>query len=526
MTDKERISSKKEDLFLFAGEEKEVGDISKKNVSKKKWKVIIADDEEEIHSITRMVLGDYFFEGQGLQFLSSYTGEETKKLIEDNPDAAILLLDVVMETDDAGLRVVKYIREKLANPFIRIILRTGQPGKAPEKKVIMEYDINEYKEKTELTSQKLYTTITSALRSYKGLKTIERNRNGLKHIISSSPQLFGYRSLQVFVSGVFPQLMSLLRIDSLLEDFEACGFATSYEKGEHIIIAAIGGYEKDVGKNIKEVLTEDILAMLDKSISKKTSFFSDREFIGYYFNENGSKNLMFLRVTRELTEIDKDLINVFSTNIAVALDNIYLNQEIVETQKEVITTLGEVVETRSKETAYHVSRVAEFSYVMALDLGMDRRKAQMLRHATPMHDVGKIGIPDDVLNKPGRYTPEEAKLMEDHTLIGYEILKNSRREIFRIAAIVALQHHEKWDGTGYPQGLKGEDIHIYGRITALADVFDALSHKRIYKPAWEIEKVVDYIKSERGKQFDPKIVDAFIENLDEFIEINNHYVDE
>jgi HD-GYP domain-containing protein (c-di-GMP phosphodiesterase class II) len=143
-----------------------------------------------------------------------------------------------------------------------------------------------------------------------------------------------------------------------------------------------------------------------------------------------------------------------------------------------------------------------------------------------MHDIGKVGIPDGILLKPGRLTPKEFEIIQHHAETGFHLLRNSRREILEAAAIAARQHHERWDGQGYPAGLKGEQIHIFGRITALADVFDALLHERVYKSAWGPERVMAYITAERGKQFDPVLVDVLIENSREFIAIDESFPDE
>jgi PAS domain S-box-containing protein len=200
-----------------------------------------------------------------------------------------------------------------------------------------------------------------------------------------------------------------------------------------------------------------------------------------------------------------------------------LYKELEDTQREVIYKMGEIVETRSHETGTHVKVVAEYSELLALKCGLGQKKAEILKHASPMHDIGKVGIPDSILNKPDKLSNDEFEIMKSHTTIGYEILKNSNRPILKASAIVANEHHEKWDGSGYPKGLKGEDIHIYGRITALADVFDALASKRIYKKAWELNEILDHIKKEKGKHFDPSLVNIFFDNLDEFLKIRNKY---
>ncbi|NPA28886.1 MAG: HD domain-containing protein [Epsilonproteobacteria bacterium] len=194
-----------------------------------------------------------------------------------------------------------------------------------------------------------------------------------------------------------------------------------------------------------------------------------------------------------------------------------LNKEIEATQREVVFTMGAIAEKRSKETGYHVKRVAEYSMILARLYGLSLEESLRLKDASPMHDIGKLGIPDAILNKPGKLTDEEFEIIKTHTKIGYEMLKHSERPILKTAAIVAHEHHERWDGKGYPRGLRGEEIHIYGRITAVADVFDALGSDRVYKKAWPLEKIINLFKEERGRQFDPELVDLFLDNLEHFL---------
>lgn len=205
---------------------------------------------------------------------------------------------------------------------------------------------------------------------------------------------------------------------------------------------------------------------------------------------------------------------------------IELNQEIVDTQREIVFTMGAIGETRSKETGQHVKRVAEFSYLLAKLKGLDEEDAQRIKEASPMHDIGKVGIADSILNKPAKLTYEEFEIMKTHAELGYEMLRHSKREILQTAATIAYTHHEKYNGTGYPKGLKGEEIPIEGRITAVADVFDALGHDRCYKKAWELEKIVALFQEERGEHFDPQLIDLFMENLDEFVAIGARLQDQ
>lgn len=192
-----------------------------------------------------------------------------------------------------------------------------------------------------------------------------------------------------------------------------------------------------------------------------------------------------------------------------------LNRQLIETQKEVMARLGDVIETRSRETGNHVKRVACISRLLALAYGLDAAEAEIIRMAAPMHDVGKIGIPDSVLNKQGQLTAEEFDLIKTHTIIGYHLLNDSEQPIIKAGAIIAYQHHERWDGGGYPSGLQGKDIHLYGRIACLADVYDALRKKRHYKRAWDEEETLTYIKENSGLIFDPQLVELFFAHYQE-----------
>ncbi len=201
-------------------------------------------------------------------------------------------------------------------------------------------------------------------------------------------------------------------------------------------------------------------------------------------------------------------------------------KELEKTQKEFIFSMGAIGESRSRETGNHVKRVASYSKLLALLAGLPEEEAELIRLASPMHDIGKVAISDVILNKPSRLTKEEFETMKKHTIYGYEMFEGYEQPIFKTAAIIAYEHHEKYDGSGYPRGLKGEDIHIYGRITAIADVFDALGSDRVYKKAWKLEKILELIEYESGKHFDPKLVKLFLENLDQFLEIQEEYKDD
>ena len=250
---------------------------------------------------------------------------------------------------------------------------------------------------------------------------------------------------------------------------------------------------------------------------------SNNNHIGYYaVRQNITAQKEVEKLKNDLEEMNAHLEQQVNERVE---EIITLNNEIQDTQKEVVFTMGAIGERRSKETSNHVRRVAEYSKLLAIHYGIDKDEAELLKQASPMHDIGKIGIPDAVLNKPGIFNEEERTIMNTHSQLGYEMLKHSERPLLKIAATIAKEHHEKFDGTGYPNGLKGEEIHIYGRITAVADVFDALGSDRIYKKAWNIDSIIEFFKEERGKHFDPNLVDIFFENLDEFLKIRDRHID-
>lgn len=200
--------------------------------------------------------------------------------------------------------------------------------------------------------------------------------------------------------------------------------------------------------------------------------------------------------------------------------------QLKQTRLQIVQRLGRAAEYKDNETGMHVIRMSHYSRMLAESVGLGDDQLELLFHAAPMHDIGKIGIPDRILLKPGRLDSEEMFEMQRHTLYGAEILGEPESELIRVAAEVALTHHERWDGTGYPHGLAGEDIPLNGRIVALADVFDALTSERPYKKAWSLEKTVDFIRASAGSHFDPTLADLFLERLPEMLDVMQQYAEE
>lgn len=520
------ITATQSDAMIYADENFPPGENLITADSQSNWKIMIIDDEQAVHSVTTMALRNLRFEGRGITFISAMSAMEAQILLAQHPDTAVVLLDVVMETDHAGLDIARYIREYLKNSFIRIILRTGQAGQAPEEKVIIEYDINDYKEKTELTACKLFTAIVSALRAYRDIVTIDANRRGLEKIIDASATLFKLQSMTQFVSGVLSQLVALLGLNKSALYCHTSGFAaTNNLEGDFRILAATGDFEKTIHRPVKEALPPQLLQELNHVLDKKETQYLSNRLIGYFGSSAGSESIIYLEGFRELDDVSKDLITVFLNNVSTGFDNLFLHKELEDNQIELLFTLGEMAEIRSRETGNHVKRVATYSKLLAEKSGLSTEDTETLNLAASMHDIGKLAVEDTLLNKPGTLTAEEFEIIKGHSYAGYNLLKSSSRKLLQTAALIALQHHEKYDGSGYPNGLQGEQIHIFGRITALADVFDALSTDRVYRKAWSIPKTVTYIREQRGKHFDPQLVDIFLNNLQDFLTIQETFAD-
>lgn len=262
---------------------------------------------------------------------------------------------------------------------------------------------------------------------------------------------------------------------------------------------------KSAFKNMwSDIQEKKIWKGMIKNIKKDgTHYYVDTTIIPILDNKNKIKE--YIAIRKDITEI------------------IDLNLKLASSQEEILSRMGMIAETKSKETGYHVKRVAEYCKILATALELDDKKIDLLYNASALHDMGKVGIPDHILHKPGKLTDEEFDIMRNHSKNGYDMLRDSKNEIVKAGAIIALQHHEKYDGSGYPNQLKGNNIHIFGRITALADVFDALGENRSYKKAWELKDILDFIKDQSGKHFDPLIVDAFFKNTDKILFIRKKF---
>lgn len=473
------------------------------------WKILVVDDEPDVRALTLLNLKDFHFAGRALQFIEAGSAAEAQLKLDLHPDIAVALVDVVMETDDAGLRLVEAIRQERNNPMVRIIIRTGQPGAAPERYVIDHFDIDDYKDKTELTAQKLYTAIRSALKAYRDLQTIDLNRRGLEAVLEATPQLYQFqrKTLETFFQGVLMQVIALCKLthSGFISTFD--GVLTTLDGDGLHIRAGAGDLDPSVAEPRR---LDEIIGLCSRAVVENSLPEGLREgtMIVPLNVQNQPIGFIYLEASDEMTDTDRALIKVMANQCSSAMENFRLHANLRESYEQVVETLALVAEFKDSTTGDHIRRLSTYTRMIALEMGLGDGLADEFARAARLHDVGKVGIPDAILKKPGKLDTNEFEIIKQHSAIGGTLL--SRIPALAMSRDVAVGHHERWDGLGYPSGLAGEAIPLVSRIVAVADVFDALVSRRPYKEAWPVEQAITEIESNAGARFDPAVVQALL----------------
>lgn len=481
------------------------------------WKILVIDDEPSVHTLTQLILKRMKFSGRRVQLFSAYSAEEAKKVLHEEADIAVAVVDVVMESEHAGLELVEYIREELGNGYIRLVIRTGQAGSAPEREVIDHYDIDDYKDKTELTAQKLYTAIRSALKAYRDIMIIESNRQGLERILNATPGLYlpSFDSADQFFQGVLQQVIGLCQLgkNGLLCTINS--FISTFDSDDAQVRAGTGDFflRDNINQNPECV---EVIRSCSRIIKEGREPRYGELKSGALLLPLGNKlqvpGFIYLESTHCLTKNDRHLIQVMVNQCSSALENLKLHFELKEANRESLYMLAMAAEFKDQNTGNHIRRISEYTRLLALEMGLRAEEAEECAQASILHDIGKLGIPDAILQKPARLTEDEFTFIRRHTTLGARILE--RHHWFQLAKDIALYHHEHWDGGGYPLGLRGNEIPLTARIVSVADVYDALSHKRPYKEAWEPERCIANLRENAGTKFDQTVVDAFLRLTD------------
>jgi len=452
--------------------------------------VLVVDDSKTSRMYLKSLLETHLF-----NVLEAENGIEALRMMELHPEINLILTDFHMPEMD-GFELTSRIRMKFS----------------PEEKAILAVTVDNHP-----------------------LNIAHFLKNGANDFISKPVKKEEYYSRIYGLIRMTDSHHKALEAQKLLQEHKEAvdnrSIVSKTDLNGKIIYAndnfvKISGYSRDelIGKNHSIVrhpdMPREVYSQIWDDIKEKQTWhgiLKNKNKEGYTYIVDATIKPLF-----DLNGEIKEYIGIHHDLTAL----LSLQQDIIDTQKEMIETLGEVAESRSKETGKHVKRVAEYSALLGILHGLESDDITMLRLGSPMHDIGKVAIPDHILLKPGKLEPDEYEIMKLHAQKGYDILKTANKPILSAAATIALQHHERWDGKGYPQGLAGEDIHIFGRITAIADVFDALSTQRVYKPAWSMDQILTHMNNEKGSQFDPDLITLFLDNIDSFLEIRETYKNE
>ncbi|MCC5854844.1 MAG: DUF3369 domain-containing protein [Idiomarina sp.] len=483
--------------FLFAEESDRQQELPQEH-----WKILIVDDEPEVHAVTKLALSDFQFLGRGLEFHSAYSGAEAKELIQAHPDAAIVLLDVVMETDDAGLGVARYIRDELGNRYTRIILRTGQPGQAPERTVIVNYDINDYKSKTELTAQKLFTAVMSSLRSYRDIISIAHSRHGLEKIISSTNNLFALQSMENFITGLVQQVSWL--VGGARQTLYAAADDQHISR-ELKIRAAFGeDAEQLLNQPIKAALAKEALVELDAVIRTHSIHYGDDFVLAYCPSQCRPQGalLCLTGLSRPLSEKERELLQLFADNVQVALDNVICLQDTDQLLSELVARLMELEQENyamrpNKQSAY-VTLVATLGEAH----GMGKEEVQRAATAAILFERAEKLFTLLEEQPASKVSPCQQRLVR-----AIRPLQMAQSKVTQVAARALEERLERFDGMGLPAGKQGEDIALESGLFNLTRLFYDLARQDL-----ALEDVLARIDAERGKHFDPELCDTLKKN--------------
>lgn len=502
-----------------------------------KWDVLVVDDEPSVQEVTELALSRLTCEGLPICLHFASSVEEAINLLHRIPNISVVLLDVIMEGDLSGLDLVNYVRKTLNNHHIRFIIRTGQAGISSEIQVIQNYDIQGYWNKVDLTVKQLRNVVIAAIRNYTSLLRIERRREISDFILKQS-RLLQDESLD---ERMFVELMS----NSLISLFQHTSFATPQEaalgqgffslaliksyalEARTMIVAAhgvcdqswLGPLESFPRKESREEILE--MMALNEPIAMTENDAHLRLLIRF-----SAKGLLetALFVEGAANSIDPSHLMTMATHAQTIFKNMSSYWLTRRSYTESALRLAGIVEARmSGPSDSYLIRIYAQVRLMALMAGCTEREAELFAHGASLHDIGKIKLPDAILMKPTALTSAEWEVIKTHPLIGYELLSDPSHQDLQSGATIALEHHERWDGQGYPNGKRGLDISLGARITAIVSVHDRLLNDRPYRSAWERDKVIAYIKDSAGSLFDPDLIAKFTGIYDDIVEISRRY---
>lgn len=492
------------------------------------WDVLVVDDEPNVQEVTALALSRLAFEGVPLKLHFASSAESAIELLERIPGVAVVLLDVVMEHEASGLELISHVRDRLKNPYVRFILRTGQAGAAPESQIIQNYDIQEYWNKVDLTVKRLRNTVISALRSYVSLVRVERRREISDFILQQSRKLQDESVdetqfvdlIAKSIIGIFTNSRYTTPHDADHKDaFSGLVLRGAAEEERRWLIVSTLGRFQDLASSPIEALpeTSDRAALQDMIVQDEPIVIAqdnaELRLLLTFIGPGARRSALYMLAPAN--SLDPSYLMTLATHAQSIFKSKSAHWLTRRSYTESALRLAGIVETRLGGSEEQLHRLSRQVRLLAMRAGCGARESDMLGRAAALRDLGNIKLPDAVLTKPGPLTPAEWTLVRAHPTLGHDLLAASANEDLQVGAVIALEHHERWDGGGYPSGKRGLQISLGARIAAIIDVHARMTSDRPYRKALSSAETLEFLKCRAGADFDPDLIEKFFAIYDE-----------
>ncbi|CAO3423513.1 HD-GYP domain-containing protein [Azospirillum doebereinerae] len=485
------------------------------------FKILVVDGDPALLATVRAALAGVSIDGAAVQPMGAATAAEAREALYDHPGIALALLEVALETPRAGLDLVAHIRDALGNQRTRIVLCPADPDAVSEEEVTAGPDIGDCRTKAELTARALRVLVVGQLRVFASLQALAAGRKGLARMLVATTGLLELRTPDTLFPNILPRVVGLLGIGhhALL-----CIQGDTLPRDRKIRVrASTGRFSawKDVEvEALGEARVEAALARLTPG----SETIVEPDFCALRLRANGGiTGMIYVEGRNDGTAREWQLLELFRNKCSIAFENALLFEELNTSQKATVLAMGSLAEYKDNAASGHLQRIERLVGAIARELlqrgqfsdELDADYVEKVGLAALLHDVGMLSVSDETLGMPGELATDDLQAIRRHTEIGHRILSEAAlplrgRSLLSIAAEIARYHHERYDGSGYLEGLKGDAIPIGARIMAVADVFDALITSRQYRGAVPVEQALGWIVERSGRDFDPRVVDAFV----------------
>lgn len=485
------------------------------------FSILVVDGTSALPDLAREALTNLSVDGVGIRLIGAASAAEARQALYDHPEIAVILLELVLEHERAGLDLISHIRNDLGNQRTRIVVCTAHPDAISEEEVIGGADVSDYRAKAELSPRALRTAVTGQLRAFASLQALAAGRKGLARMLVATTGLLELRTPETLFPNILPRVVGLLGIGrhALL-----CVQGDTQPRDRKIRVrASIGRFAPWKDVELSSLGEARIEAALER-LSPSSETIVEPDFCALRLRANGGvTGMIYVEGRNDGSAREWQLLELFRNKCAIAFENALLFEELNIAQKATVLAMGSLAEYKDNAAPGHLQRIERLVGDMARELlargqfsdELDADCVGKIGLAALLHDVGMLSVSDETLGMPGELASNDLVAIRRHTEIGHRILSVvaaplRERSLLSIAADIARYHHERYDGSGYVEGLAGDAIPIAARITAVADVFDALTTSRPYRGAWPVEQAIDWITERSGRDFDPRVVDVFL----------------